>query len=107
MSFKLTLHFSRLAEELEIADPALISDKRLGQAWQLLTDFVIDMIDELGEEPTDERFRELYLEICYRLIYREMTALRYLPGWEKLWKHNLETGKRGPRVEGGTYGHKH
>jgi hypothetical protein len=83
MSFKLELNFSRIATSVEVNNPTLISNKRLDQAYSLLSDFVMDALDELQEEVTDERFREIFIEICYRLVFREMLTLHYLPRWEE------------------------
>src|SRR5207302_2257403 len=89
--FKLELYFSRLAQTVDVEDPGLIPDKLLDEAWSLLSDFVIDMLDELGVEPTDEEYRAYFLEVCYRLIYREMTTLCNLPVREEAWKDRLGT----------------
>jgi hypothetical protein len=64
----------------------------------MLSDFVIDMLDNLGEEVTDERFREIFVEICYRLVYREMAMLHLMPYWEQNFKERLGTRKRGART---------
>src|SRR5436189_5718441 len=97
--FKVELYFSRLIQRTDVEDPGLIPDKLLDEAWEMLSDFVIDMLDDLGEEVTDERYREIFLEVCYRLVYREMTTLYNFPNREQAWKDRLGTNKRGPRVE--------
>lgn len=96
--FTLELHLSRIGARIGIEDPALIPDKLLDQAWNLMSNFVMDMLDELGEEVTDERYREIFLEICYRLIIREITTLYSLPILEESWKENLGTRRTGVRV---------
>ena len=93
---KLDLHLSRLGEHVTVDDPTLIPDKMLDQAWQLMSDFVIDMLDELGEEVTDEEYRIRFLEVIYRLAYREMFMLNVAPQWEKVDIENLGTRRRGP-----------
>src|SRR5436189_5192876 len=89
--FNLELSFSRIATHFDVEDPALISDELLDEAWSMLSDFVMDMLDDLGEEVTDERFREIFLEVCYRLVYKEMSTLFYLPIHEKNFKDRLGT----------------
>lgn len=99
--FALRLTLSRIGGEIEVDLPSLIDDKQLSQAWNMMNAFVMDMLDDLGEEVTDERFRELFVELCYMLIYREMSTLHYLPIWEQGWKERLGTRKRGGRKSKG------
>jgi hypothetical protein len=100
---RLELSFSRLGTHINVEDPGLIPDKLLDEAWSMLSDFVIDMLDELGVEPTDEEYRAYFLEVCYRLVYREMTTLYNFPIREDAWKDRLGTNKRGPSVKRTTY----
>ncbi len=95
---KVELRLRRLDGKVTIAEPGLISDKLLDEAWNTMNDFVIDALDRAGIEPTDEEFREIFVEICYRLIYREMFTLLVAPHWEKADLERLGTGKRGPRI---------
>ena len=80
-------------------DPTFVSEALLDQAWNMMNAFVMDLLDELGEEVTDERFREIFVEICYRLIYREMFTLHVMPQWEQRDMERLGTSKRGPRIQ--------
>ena len=95
--FKLELSLSRLDGRIDV-DPTLIPDKLLDQAWNEMNALVMDIFDKLGEEPTDEEFRARFIEVCYRLIFREMFTLRYMPVWEKAWRERLGTRERGVRL---------
>jgi hypothetical protein len=99
--FILELTLVNTATRVKVQEPALITDELVNEAWAMVNDFIMDMIDDLGiaDEITDERFRELFIELCYKLVYREMTTLIDLPSWEKHWKEALAKGKqyRGPR----------
>lgn len=92
--FILELSLVNTATRSRVQDPTLITDELVNEAWHLLNDFIMDMVDEQELEPTDEQFRELVIELCYRLIYREMTVLIDLPVWEENWKDRLAKGKR-------------
>ena len=94
--FKLELKLAGHTSQVDVDDPTLISDEVLDQAWNMVSDFVIDTLDSLGEEVTDEEYRARFLEVCYRLIYREMFTLFTMPGWEKAWQNRLGTRERGP-----------
>lgn len=98
--FKLevNLKINRLDGHITVADPSLINDDILDQAWNTMNDFVMDMLDDQGIEPTDEQFREIFTEVCFRLIYREMFTLFIMPLWEKSGLERLGTGKTGARV---------
>lgn len=98
--FKLevNLRINRSPGQITIEDPTLINDTVLDMAWGLMSDFVMDMFDAKGIEPTDEQFREILVEICFRVIYREMFTLFVMPDWEKSWKERLGTGKTGARI---------
>jgi len=98
--FKLevNLEINRLDGRITVQDPALITDAILDQAWNTMNDFVIDMLDSQGIEPTDEQFREIFTEVCFRLIYREMFTLFIAPNWEESDLERLGTSKRGPRI---------
>lgn len=96
-AFKLELILSRLADSVSVEDSP-ISDQLLDQAWQTMSDCIIDILDSLGEEPTDERFREIFIETCYRLIFREMFTLNAMPVWEESWKERLGTRRTGIRL---------
>ena len=95
--FKLELSLSRLDGHVEV-DATLIPDNLLDQAWNVMNALVMDLFDSLGEEPTDEEFRARFIEVCYRLAFREMFTLRYMPMWEESWKERLGTPKRGVRL---------
>ena len=96
--FRVDMHLSRLSESVSVEDPALISDQMLDEAWDTMNGCIMDILDSLGEEPTDERFREIFIEVCYRLIFREMFTLNVMPGWEENWKERLGTKKKGPPI---------
>jgi hypothetical protein len=93
------MRLSRLSQSVSVEDPALISDQMLDQAWYTMNECIMDILDELEEEPTDERFREIFIEVCYRLCFREMFTLNVMPGWEQNWKERLGTKKRGPSID--------
>ena len=97
--FRVDMHLSRLSESVSVKDPALISDELLDQAWDTMNACIMDILDSLGEEPTDERFREIFIEVCYRLIFREMFTLNILPKWEQSDLERLGTSKRGVRLK--------
>ena len=94
--FKLELSLSQLGTRVDVSDPTLVTDQHVNEAWAMMSEFVMDMVDDLGigEEVTDEHFRELFIEVCYKLIYREMCTLQLLPIWEKNFKDRLAKGKR-------------
>jgi hypothetical protein len=89
---------------MQVGEPTIIDDRLLDQAWNLLNDFIMDKLDEAQLDVDDETFREMFIEICYHLIFREMSTLRNLPIWEKGWRNNLGTRKRGVKNEGSIYG---
>lgn len=97
--FRVDMHLSRLSETVSVENPALISDQILDHAWNTMNACIMDILDELGEEPTDERFREIFVEVCYRLVFREMFTLNVMPRWEQNWKERLGTPKRGTRLK--------
>jgi len=82
----------------EIEAPNAIDAKTVIEAWHLLNGFLMDFVDKQGIEPTDEQFREMLLELLYRLIYREMSVLQLMPIWEREFKDQLEKGKRIQRL---------
>ena len=96
--FRLELSLAYHATRIKV-DEQGISEQTLNEAWYLLNGFLMDMVDEQGLEPNDEQFRELFIELCYKLVYREMTVLNLMPEWEKNWKAGIAKGKqyRGPR----------
>jgi hypothetical protein len=96
--FEVNLRLSRIGDKLAVQDPALITDAILDQAWNTMNAFVMDLLDEKGVDVDDEQFREVLIEICYRIIYREMFTLFVMPGWEESWKERLGTRKTGGRV---------
>jgi len=95
--FRIEFYLSRLTERVS-TEPLLIPDKLLDQAWNMISDFVIDVLDELEPDATDERYREAFIEICYRLIFREMFTLNTMPKWEKSDLARLGTRQTGARV---------
>jgi hypothetical protein len=66
-------------QPLTSADPTVIDDKLINETFNLIGLFVEGAADELGLEMDETRLRELVVECCYRLIFREMTTLRELP----------------------------
>jgi len=96
--FEVNLEINRLSGHITVEDPALITDAILDQAWNTMNDFVMDLLDSQGIEPTDEQFRGILVEICYRIIYREMFTLFVMPDWEKSDLERLGTRKTGPRI---------
>src|SRR5438045_600719 len=96
--FTLELSLARLEGHVEV-DATLIPDELLDQAWNVVSDLVMDIFDKLGEEPTDEEFRARFIEVCYRLAFREMFTLRYMPMWEKADLERLGTRERGVRLK--------
>ena len=92
------LRINRLDGQITVEDPSLVTDEVLDQAWHTMNEFVMDMLDSKGIEPTDEQFREVLTEVCFRIIYREMFTLHIMPHWEKSALEHLGTGKRGAKV---------
>src|SRR5437588_2947485 len=99
--FRLELNLAASTGRTWLEDPAILNDKLINEAWGMVSDFVIDALDELGIEATDEGFRETFLELCYFLIMREMTTLNAMPIWEQNFKERVGTRKRGPRKRKG------
>jgi hypothetical protein len=89
---------------VKVQDPTLLTDEIMDQAYALLDSFLMDVVDELAPDITDEEYREQFIHMCYMLIYREVTTLTLLRGWEEGWKERLGTRKRGAKRGGGTYG---
>lgn len=101
--FTLQLDLSRLATHVD-TPPTPIPDRLLDEAWHTMNALAMDIADELGLELDDEDFRVLFVEICYRIVYREMTTLKIFPFWEAGWKKDLGTRKRGTRTKRRIYG---
>ncbi len=78
MTFKLTMQLEH-EQPLTSADPTIIDDKLLQATWNMLALFVEELLQEVGLEANETAERELVVELCYRLIFREMTTLRQLP----------------------------
>jgi hypothetical protein len=95
--FSLRLMLSSIGPEVEVDDPTFITDKMVGEAWNMINTFIMDILDDLELEVDDEHFRELFIELCYKLVYREMTTLLLMPSREENFKERLGTRKRGPR----------
>lgn len=95
--FEVNLRITRVSDTLKVQDPALLTDNDLDQAWQTLSDLVIAMLDEKGIEPTDEQLREIIVELCYWVAYREMFTLFVAPGWEKGALDRMGTRKTGAK----------
>jgi len=92
--FKLELTLSEMGRRVDTSDPTLINEKFIKQAWNMMNAFVMDMIDDLKLEVTDEEFRTMFIEVCYKLIYREMCTLRLLPHWERNFAERLARKKQ-------------
>lgn len=99
--FSLRLMLSSIGPEVEVDDPTFITEEMVGEAWNMINAFIMDMVDDLELEVDDEHFRELFIHLCYKLIYREMTTLLLMPSWEENFKERLGTRKRGPRKQKG------
>jgi hypothetical protein len=95
--FQLSLVFIETGCRVTLGEPTIIDEALLDEAWNMLNDFIMDKLDEAQVEVTDEQFREIFIEICYHLVHREMSILRLLPVWEQGWKERLGTRKRGIR----------
>jgi hypothetical protein len=99
--FTLRLMLSSIGPEVEVKDPTLITDEMVGEAWNMINAFIMDILDSLELEVDDEHFREIFIHLCYKLIYREMTTLLLMPFQEENFKERLGTRKRGPRKRKG------
>jgi hypothetical protein len=101
--FVLELYLSQTATRFTVDDPTLITEQMVNQAWDMVNTFVEDMLDGQELEVDDERFREIFIELCYRLIFREMTTLCLLPRGEAVAMKAIKAGKRyyGPRKSKG------
>lgn len=91
--FILELSLTNTATKIKVENP-IIDTKTVIEAWHMLNAFVIDMLDDKGEEVTDEQFRELFIELCYHLIYREMMILVNMPCWEQNMRLSDKPKKR-------------
>jgi hypothetical protein len=91
--YLLRFYLAQTGTDFGDVDPTFIDDKHLGQAWNMLNAFIMDMLDRKGEEVTDERFREIFIEMCYYLILREMRTLKLMPVREKNFANRLTEGK--------------
>jgi hypothetical protein len=94
--FTLRLWLSGIGET-EAGDP-LLTNELVNEAWHTLNALIMDALDEQGEEIEDEHFRELFIELCYWLLLREMSILRLMPQWERNFKDSLARGKRIQRL---------
>jgi hypothetical protein len=91
---KLELSLSGTGMRVDVDNPTLINDKFTKQAWDMMNAFIMDMADSLKLEVTDEEFRMMFIEVCYKLIYREMCTLRLLPIWERNFAERLARKKK-------------
>jgi hypothetical protein len=90
----LELSLSWMGHGFKVKGPSLLTDQLVNEAWGVMKDFVIDMLDNLGVEVTDEEFRAILTELLYYIIYREMTMLYLFPVWEQNFAEALAKGKR-------------
>jgi hypothetical protein len=102
--FTLELRFSATGTGFEVQEPTILTDSIMDQAYSLLDSFLMGVADEVIPDITDEQYRELFIELCYKLVYREMCTLRLLPDWEERFKEDLGTRRRGVKSPGGRYG---
>lgn len=77
--FSLTLQLCEHKHQIDVDEPTIIDDKLVQTTGNMLALFIEDLLEELNVEADATRFRELIVEVCYRLILREMTTLRDLP----------------------------
>src|SRR2546430_870594 len=85
-------------EGLTSENPTIVDDKLVHVTFNMLGVFIEETLDDLGLEANETRLRELVVEMCYRLILREMFTLNVMPGWEENWKERLGTKKKGPPI---------
>src|SRR5947208_2155920 len=49
----LELYFARTGTKVRVDDPALINEEIIARAWNTMSDFTMDVVDELQLEATD------------------------------------------------------
>jgi uncharacterized protein YciU (UPF0263 family) len=94
--YTLMLYLSESMGNVRVEDPSLINPLIVKRAGAILSDFVEDIMEELGIEITDERYREVVIELLFKLTYHEMSTLHSLEGWEENFRKRVGTKKQGP-----------
>jgi hypothetical protein len=90
--FILELSLTNTADRLKVDDTGIIDDELITATWNMAGLFIESILDKLNIEADETRFRELVIELCYRVILREMTTLRNFPV-----RQNLRTKSRNRR----------
>lgn len=103
--FTLRLSLSQIGSEFAVPYPTFFTAAQVADAWNMMNAFIIDTLDEHQLDVDDETFREMYIELCYYLIFREMRTLFSMPIGEKAAMDAIKKGKRyyGPRREKGEW----
>ncbi len=83
-----------IGDDIKIDGTTLLSEKTVDKTYSMLNELLMDYLDEMEEEPTDEEYRETFVTLCYYLMLREMETLRLLPAQEESFKDRLASGKR-------------
>lgn len=103
--FTLRLSLSQTGSEFAVPYPTFFTAAQIAEAWNMMNAFMMDTLDSAQLDVDDETFREMFLELCYYLIFREMTTLFSMPIGEKAAMDAIKKGKRhyGPRKEKGEW----
>ena len=90
--FILELSLTNTADRIKVDGTGIIDDKLIIETWYMAGLFVENLLEKLNIEVDETRLRELVVELCYRVILREMTTLRNFPV-----RQNLRTKSRNRR----------
>ena len=101
LSFKVELVLSHMGQRITVSDHDIVTDQMVNHAWSIIDNFLMDALDDADIE--DERYREIFIELLYKVIYREMVTLRLLPMREDAAMKRILAGKRpyNPRQQKG------
>ena len=91
--FYLELVLINTGTHLRVNDPTIVDEKLVNQAWKLLGTFLEDKLEARGVELNDEDARELFIDLMYKLILREMTTLAISPAAERYEMERIASRK--------------
>jgi hypothetical protein len=103
--FTLRMYLSQTGSEIAVPHPTFFTAEQIADAWNMMNVFMMDTLDESQLDVDDETFREMFIELCYYLILREMRTLFSMPRGEKAAMDAIKEGKRyyGPRLPKGEW----
>jgi hypothetical protein len=94
LTVRISLNFSQTGSTIDVDEPTLVSEAMVDQAHSLIDNFLMDEMDKLEPDITDEAYRERFIELLYYVVYREVVTLRMLPMREWAAMSSIKKGKR-------------